>query len=105
MKTPPDKTIVFTLISHRTAKPKLRWMARVTFPPGADGDTMLPIEISDGEDEPVRAGTLEFAGQHLRVKDGVAELRYSDFVAGVHSVPLWLHRRGMPPVPGGLTFV
>lgn len=104
MKTPPDKTIAFTFISHRTEKSEQRWIAHMTFPPGADGSTMLPIEIMDGNDEPVGSGTFEFAGCSLEVRDGMASISYADFVKGKHSVPIWLHRRGMPPVPGGLTF-
>ena len=53
---------------------------------------------------PVREGTLEFAGRNIPVRNGAATIRYADFVKGKHSVPLWLHRKGMPPVPGGLTF-
>jgi len=104
MKTPPDKTISFTIISHRTQRPELRWMAYITFPAGSDETTVLPIEVTGDRDIPVASGTLEFAGQMLAVKDGMASLRYADFVKGVHSVPIWLHRDGMDPVPGGLTF-
>ena len=105
MKTPPDKTIAFTIVSQRAEKAELRWMAHMTFPPGSDGETMLPIEVLGGNDKPVEDGTLEFAGQRLKVKNGAASMRYADFVAGVHSIPIWLHRSGMPPVPGGLTFL
>ena len=104
MKTPPDKTIAFTFISHMTAKPELRWIAHMTVPPGSDADTVLQIEIIDGEDRPVDEGVFEFAGCSLPVRDGLASIRYADFVKGKHEVPLWLHRKGMPPVPGGLTF-
>lgn len=105
MKTPSDKAIAFTLVSQMTAEAERRWMARITFPPGAGGDTVLPVEVFDGNDAPVAEGTLEFAGQRLQVRNGAAAIRYADFVAGVHSVPIWLHRGGMPPVPGGLTFL
>ena len=104
MKTPPDKTIAFTFISHMTEEPEQRWIAHLTFPPGAVGETELQIEIIDGEDAPVREGVFEFAGLSLPVRDGLATIRYADFVKGKHEVPLWLHRKGMPPVPGGLTF-
>ena len=36
--------------------------------------------------------------------NGTRVLTYADFVKGKHSVPLWLYRDGMQPVPGGLTF-
>lgn len=104
MKTPSDKTIVFTFRSHPAKMIELRWTATLTFPAGAVGETVLPIAVTDGTGSPVAAGSFEFAGRQLPVADGHAEIAYADFVAGKHSVPLWLHREGMPPVPGGLTF-
>ena len=104
MKTPDDKTIAFTFMSHPEKLPELRWTAKVTFPPGSGPDTVLPITVEDGNEEPVESGTLELAGRKIPVKDGRAELLYSDFVKGRHSVPLWLYRDGVRPVPGGLTF-
>ena len=104
MKTPEDKTIAFTFGSHPMKDPALRWTARVTFPPGSTAETVLPVEIVDGEGRPVRAGTFAFAGQRLAVVDGSASISYSDFIAGKHEVDLWLYRPGCPPVPGGLTF-
>lgn len=104
MKTPDDKTIAFTFMSHPEKLPELRWTAKVTFPPGSGADTVLPITVVDGNEEPVEAGTLELAGRKIPVKDGRAGLKYADFVKGKHSVPLWLYRDGVQPVPGGLTF-
>ena len=104
MKTPDDKTIAFTFMSHPEKLPELRWTAKVTFPPGSGPDTVLPITVVDGNEDPVGSGTLELAGRKIPVKDGRAELSYSDFVNGRHSVPLWLYRDGVQPVPGGLTF-
>ena len=31
-------------------------------------------------------------------------LAYADFIKGKHDRAIWLHRRGMLPIPGGLTF-
>ena len=47
MKTPSDKTIAFTLVSQMTAEVERRWMARLTFPPGSDGETELPLMSKD----------------------------------------------------------
>ena len=104
MKTPADKTIAFMFISRRGDDPALRWFARLTFPPGAVGETPLPIEVIGEGDEPVREGIFEFAGRRLPVRNGAATILYADFVKGKHKAPLWLHREGMPSVPGGLTF-
>jgi len=103
VRVPDDKTVVFTFASHPTATLALRWTARVTFPAGSDGSAVFPIEIIDGEDKPVN-GFFDFAGQHLAVKDGHAEISAADFLRGKSEVPLWLNRDGMPPIPGGLTF-
>ena len=40
----------------------------------------------------------------LTVKDGEASMTFAQFVAGKHSVPIWLHRDGMQPIPGVPTF-
>ena len=104
MKTPDDKTIVFTFMSHPEKQPELRWTAKLTFPPGSGPDTVLPITVVDGNEEPVESAVLELAGNRMPVKNGRASLKYADFVKGKHSVPLWLYRNGVQPVPGGLTF-
>ena len=104
MKTPSDKTIAFTFMSRPTATSEMRWAAKLTFPPGSSADTVLPVMVVDGNDAPVESGTLELAGVKIPVKEGRAEILYADFVKGKHSVPLWLYRDGMQPVPGGLTF-
>lgn len=104
MRTPDGKTIAFTFFSHPTKSLKMRWTMQIEFPPGIGADAMLRLEIKDGEETPVATGTMEFAGRMIKVKNGEAELAYSDFVKGKHDKGVWLHRRGMPPIPGGLTF-
>ena len=90
MKSPADKKIVFFFHSHPTKDIKMQWRAEVTFPPGATAKTALGISVVDGEDEPV--------------KDGAASMTFAEFIAGKHSVPIWLHRKGKKPVPGVPTF-
>ena len=104
MKTPEGKTIIMTFHSHPTTDMKMRWIAKITFPPGSTAETVLPITIVDGEELPVESGVFEFAGQKLTVKDGEASMTFAQFVAGKHSVPIWLHRDGMKPIPGVPTF-
>ena len=104
MKTPEDKTIAFSFHSHPTKDMKTRWQAKITFPPGSTAETVLPISVVDGEGMPVESAVFEFAGQHLKVKDGEASMTFAEFIAGKHSVPIWLHRAGMKPVPGLPTF-
>lgn len=104
MKTPDDKTIAFTFMSHPEKQPELRWTAKLTFPPGSGPDTVLPITVVDGNEDPIESAILELAGNRIPVKGGNASLKYADFVKGKHSVPLWLYRSGFQPVPGGLTF-
>ena len=104
MNTPADKTIVLTFASHPARLPELRWTAKLVFPPGSTAGAVLPIEIRDGNGEPVRAGVFSLAGQNLSVRDGAASVSYDDFIKGKHEVALWLYRPGLPPIPGGLTF-
>lgn len=104
MRVPEDKTIAFTFCSHPTATLALRWRAKLTFPAGSDESAVFPIEIVDGEGNPVKKGVFDFAGQHLAVRDGRAEISAANFLRGKSEVPLWLNRDGMPPIPGGLTF-
>ena len=103
MKTPADKTVTFTYSSHPAKDVSWRWEAKLTFPAGADETMALPLEIVDGEGAPV-TGMFEFAGQRIPVEDGRGELRFADFVAGKHATAVWLHRKGIEPIPGSLTF-
>ena len=104
MRTPTDKTIAFTFVSHPEKDAALRWTARLTFPPGAEAETILPIEVRDGTDASVPSGVFEFAGLRLPVEGGKASLTYAAFIRGKHEPALWLHRSDKPPIPGGLTF-
>ncbi len=104
MKSPPDKKITFFFHSHPEKDMKARWRAEIVFPPGSTAETALEISVVDGEGTPVADGTFEFAGRRLRVVDGSASMTFAQFIAGKHSVPIWLHRAGMRPVPGVPTF-
>ena len=104
MKTPADKTVTMTFVSHQVRDKKMRWAMNITFPAGAGAGTQLPIQVEDGEGTPVASATLEFAGKAIRIKGGSASLAYDDFVSGKHEKAIWLKRRGMDPIPGALTF-
>ena len=104
MKTPPDKTVILTYYSHPMKQIGMRWKAKLEFAPGSTDSTPAVFTIADGEGSPVPEAEFEFAGRVLAVKAGRAEIPCGDFVRGVHERGLWLHRKGMPPVPGALTF-
>lgn len=104
MQTPADKTLTLTFASHPTKDLAWRWKAMLDFPAGSDETTVLRLRLEDGTGAVIAKGVFEFAGQRLVVTDGEAEIAYRDFVAGLHSTALWLHRAGLPPIPGGLTF-
>jgi hypothetical protein len=104
VKAPDDKAIAFTFGSYPEKDPAKRWRAKLSFPPGATAETVLPIEVVDGNDAPVADGVFEFAGRRLPVRDGAASISYADFIKGKHAVELWLHRPGLPSVYGGLSF-
>lgn len=104
MQTPKDKRVVFTLYSHPMKDVRLRWKARLTFGEGLTDKDFAELEINNGEGHPIVSALFEFAGAKIEVKDGIGRLRCADFVRGKHEVPIWLHRKGLPPVPGALTF-
>ena len=104
MKTPADKTITLTLYSHPMKDLKMRWKALVVFAAGSTDKTPAEITINDGEGTPVKAATFEFAGAKTPIKDGKGAILCGDFVKGKHESAIWLHRKGMAPVPGALTF-
>jgi len=104
MRTPADKRIVFTFYSHPMKNVKHRWKMHLTFAPNLTDDSFAELRIVDGEGTPIDNGTLELAGQRLVVKDGLSSLRCGDFVKGKHEGAIWLHRNGIEPVPGALTF-
>ena len=70
---------------------------------GIDNFGRNKLEIVNGENEPV-TGTFEFAGLKIPVKQGKGSLAYADFVKGKHEPAVWLHRKGIEPIPGILTF-
>ena len=104
MKTPADKTITLTLYSHPMKDLKMRWKAQLVFAAGSTDETPAEITMADGEGTPIKAAIFEFAGQQTPVKDGKGKLLCGDFVKGKHETAIWLHRKGMAPVPGALTF-
>ena len=104
MKTPPDKRIAFKFHSHPTKDLSMRWQATVAFPPGATADTPLEITVLDDDGNRIKSAVFVFAGKELPVVDGSASMTFAEFIAGKHSVPIWLHRKGLRPVPGVPTF-
>lgn len=104
MKTPSDREIVFTLYSHPMKDLKQRWKAGLKFAPGSTDSSYAELSIADGEQTPIVKGVFEFAGAKIKVKNGLGKLKCADFVKGKHEGAIWLHRKGLPPVPGALTF-
>lgn len=104
MTTPADKRIILTFYSHPMKDLKQRWKALLEFAPGSTDDSSAIITINDGDGVPVESGVFEFAGQSTVITAGRGELRCGDFVKGKHETSIWLHRKGLPPVPGALTF-
>lgn len=104
MNTPADKKIAFLLVSHPTKDLSWRWSVRLEFPPGATANTELKITAVDGNERPIKSGRFEFAGQMTKITEGEGAITYRDFIAGKHETSLWMHRKGIPPIPGGLTF-
>lgn len=104
MKTPADKTIIFTLYSHPVKDLALRWKATLTFLPGSTDESFAELSVVDHEGQPIPKGVFDFAGAHIAVKNGAGRLGCADFVKGKHEGGVWFHRPGAVPVPGALTF-
>ena len=104
MKTPEDKTLTLTFYSHPMKDLKMRWKAQLVFAPGSTDATPAALTVVDGEGAPVRSGVFEFAGVSTKIRAGKGGLLCGDFVRGKHETAIWLHRKGLPPVPGALTF-
>jgi hypothetical protein len=104
MKTPPEKKIILTFHSYPHKDAGLRWKANVIFPSGADDETLAEISIVDGHGNKIEAGEFEFAGMMVKISSGSGAFRCADFISGKHEAALWLHRPGLVPVPGMLTF-
>jgi len=104
MRTPPDKLIGLSFLSYPSKQAEMRWSARLIFAPGLGPDGMLEVRVNNGENVPVERGHLELAGLLTPIRNGVGSIAYADFVRGKHEKNIWLHRKGMPPVPGRLAF-
>lgn len=104
MKSPPEKTITLTFKSCACTDNSLCWKATLVFAPDSDEKSVLPIAIEDGNGDSIASGVFEFAGKEISICRGQGELKYVDFIAGIHEKAIWLKRRGKDPIPGLLTF-
>lgn len=104
MKTPVDKRITLTFYSHPMKDLKLRWKVALVFEPGSTDESLARLSVVDGEGAPVADGTFEFAGALTKIRAGEGRLKCGDFAQGRHEAAIWLHRKGLVPVPGALTF-
>lgn len=91
------QSVTFIFLSHPVKMTKMRWCVNLTMPEGK-------VWVEDGEGMPVKSAVLELHGQCVKIREGAGSLSYDDFIKGKHESAVWLHRRGMPPIPGGLTF-
>ena len=105
MRTPTEKTIIFTFLSRRTRDMKMRWKATMRFTPEATRETEIELQIEDGEGVAVKEGMFELHGQRVPVRDGKARMEYGSFIKGIEEKGVWLYRPKCVPVPGVLTFV
>ena len=81
------------------------WFVELTVPAKATVGTILEIKIGDRVRRPIPKGTIEIAGKSLAFSDGVTELAYEDFLAGVRNPRISVRRDGdSKPVPGRLLF-
>ena len=93
-----------TLSSPPPKDLKMRWKAQLVCAAGSTDETPAEITMVDGEGTPIKAAIFEFAGEKTPIKGGKGAIRCGDFVKGKHETAIWLHRKGMWPIPGALTF-
>lgn len=91
------QSVTFVFLSHPVKMTKMRWCVNLTMPKGE-------VWVEDGEGVPVKSAVLELHGKRVKIREGRGVLSYDDFIKGKHEPAVWLHRRGVPPIPGGLTF-
>lgn len=104
MKTPDGKNVRIVFASHQMKNTLERWWASVSFPAGTCGDGQLPVSATDWENRPLDKAVFECFGICIPIKNGKGSVSCADFIKGKHATAVWMHRDGMKPVPGSLTF-
>lgn len=100
----PDVDLALLFQSIPCPKEEMQWRARLVFPASSGENTSLPIYFTDWNDDPIDSGIFFIAGKQLKIKRGLASLRYADFIAGIHEKAVWLTQPNCKSIPGGLTF-
>ena len=87
----PDKAeiiVVFTAVCPEDNP--YYWKAELTIPPETTPETILSLFIKDGKETPILSGKFVLFDLELSIEDGVAEIRFDQFLTDLkkHSVKL-----------------
>ena len=61
------------------------WKASVKLPADANDATLLSINVTDSNEEPISAGELHLFGKTLRIADGFGQISFADFKGGLRT--------------------
>ena len=103
MKCPDrDFTMLFRSMPLKSAE--LQWEVHLVFPANMGPAGALPFYVTDWDEVPIPEGHLDLMGGRWKFAGGRGKIPCADFIKGIHETAVWLHRTGMDPVSGGLTF-
>lgn len=96
----PDEPVTFVFASEGDEDAPGAWRAELAVPPGATAETPLTLKVG-GRDV---AGVFALSGVKLPLMDGVAEIPFGVFLAGIKDTDVSLRRPGGDAVKGKLLF-
>jgi len=96
----PDEAVTFVFASEGEEDAPEAWRAELAVPPGATTETPLALKVR-GRDV---AGVFTLSGMALPLVDGMAEIPFGVFLAGIKDTDVSLRRPGGDSVKGKLLF-
>lgn len=99
----PDEEVRFAFASEGDRDAQDAWRAELSVPPKATAETMLTIKVCDSAEQPAE-GVFSLAGCALPITNGMAEMPFGLFLAGIQNTDVGLCRPDGHPVAGRLLF-
>ena len=99
----PDEEVRFAFASDGEGDAADAWRAELRIPPKATSETMLTIKVRDSSDRPAE-GVFSLAGCALPITDGMADIPFGLFLAGIQNTEVGLCRPDGHTVGGRLLF-
>ena len=99
----PDEEVRFAFASEGSDNAADAWRAELCVPPKATAETMLTVKVRDVGNRPAE-GVFSLSGCALPITDGVAEIPFGLFLAGIQNTKVGLCRPNSQLVGGKLLF-